>query len=293
MPLEGKWYMSMKKLEETTGDVTISSISQKKNRRGVTMVEVTFDDGQTYSISEDAYLSTFIYPGKKLSKNEWNDIVAITNQSSNRSYVTKLLSGRLYSPKQLVDKLMQIRKMSYVDANLLVDTLQKEGIIDARSYAENRIDSLLMKGYSKEKIRDILKDEGITDEMIEELSFKIEEENIEVVLKILSSKARIYQNDSQKVMRKKLEMEMYKLGYSSYQSESILDQFAMENSFLSSDSRQKEALLKAVHSSYDKILRNEKLIPSQRKNELYKRLMAKGFSREEIDDVLAKEEIQI
>lgn len=285
--------MSMKKLEEITGDVTISSISQKKNRRGVTKVEVAFDDGQTFLISEDAYLSAFIYPGKKLSQKEWNDIVGITNQSSNRNYVLKLLSGRLYSPKQLVDKLIQIRKMSYVDANLLVNDLQKEGIIDARLYAENRIDSLLMKGYSKEKIRDTLNDEGITDEMIENLSFKIEEENIEVVLKILSSKARIYQNDSQKAMRKKLEMELYKLGYSSYQSESILDQFIMENSMFSSDRRQKEALLKAVHSSYDKILRNEKLIPSQRKNELYRKLMAKGFSKEEIDDVLIQEDIQI
>lgn len=282
----------MKRLEEETGEVLISSIRQRKKRKEA-VVDVTLSDGRMVTISEDAYLSSFLYPGKKLDKAEWNRIISITNQSTNRDYVLKLLSGRLYSPSQLIDKLVKIRKMPYQDARNLISDLEEEGIVDAKAYAENRIDSLSMKGYSPSKIMTVLKEEGMTDEVLSMMEGRMDAGNESSALQKLSAKARIYRNDSDVVLRKKLEAELYKMGYSSSQADSLLERLMMDDSFISSDRRQKEALSRALRSTYDKIVRNEELTPPERRHELYRKLMAKGFSKDEIDEAIEMEDMDI
>lgn len=64
----------------------------------------------------------------------------------------------------------------------------------------------------------------------------------------------------------------------------------MENGYFSSDSRQKDALRKAVLSSYDKIKRL-KIEPREKQQKLYQSLLYKGFSRDEILDVIKEEDL--
>lgn len=98
--------MSTKKREETTGELTIKTLVQEKNGK----VIIEFTDGKKVKISEDAYLSMFLYPGKTLTKAGFDSLVKTTDEKIGRDYINSLLSRRLYSPKELQNKLIDVKK---------------------------------------------------------------------------------------------------------------------------------------------------------------------------------------
>lgn len=148
--------MSTKKREETTGELTIKTLVQEKNGK----VIIEFTDGKKVKISEDAYLSMFLYPGKTLTKTGFDSLVKTTDEKIGRDYINSLLSRRLYSPKELQNKLIDVKKMSYVDSSLLIQKMVTEGYIDFSLYAQDRVESLKLKGFSREYIYKDLKTIG-------------------------------------------------------------------------------------------------------------------------------------
>lgn len=148
--------MSTKKREETTGELTIKTLVQEKNGK----VIIEFTDGKKVKISEDAYLSMFLYPGKTLTKAGFDSLVKTTDEKIGRDYINSLLSRRLYSPKELQNKLIDVKKMSYVDSSLLIQKMVTEGYIDFSLYAQDRVESLKLKGFSREYIYKDLKTIG-------------------------------------------------------------------------------------------------------------------------------------
>ena len=82
--MEGVSSMSTKKREETTGELTIKTLVQEKNGK----VIIEFTDGKKAKISEDAYLSMFLYPGKTLTKTGFDSLVKITDEKIGREYIS-------------------------------------------------------------------------------------------------------------------------------------------------------------------------------------------------------------
>lgn len=77
----------------------------------------------------------------------------------------------------------------------------------------------------------------------------------EAIIRILNDEIRKHSSDSYVKLKNRLKYLLYTKGYDEGQSESLLSKLMMENGYFSSDSRQKDALRKAVLSSYDKIKR--------------------------------------
>ena len=277
--------MSTKKREETTGELTIKTLVQEKNGK----VIIEFTDGKKVKISEDAYLSMFLYPGKTLTKTGFDSLVKTTDEKIGRDYINLLLSRRLYSPKELQNKLIDVKKMSYVDSSLLIQKMVTEGYIDFSLYAQDRVESLKLKGFSREYIYKDLKNNRLDLAIIDNTLGKIEIDD-EAIIRILNDEIRKHSSDSYVKLKDRLKYLLYTKGYDEGQSESLLSKLMMENGYFSSDFRQKDALRKAVLSSYDKIKRL-KIEPRKKEQKLYRSLLYKGFSRDEILDVIKEEDL--
>lgn len=52
----------------------------------------------------------FLYPGKTLTKTGFDSLVKTTDEKIGRDYINSLLSRRLYSPKELQNKLIDVKR---------------------------------------------------------------------------------------------------------------------------------------------------------------------------------------
>lgn len=276
--------MSTKKQEETSGERVIKSLSSKK--RGKT--KIVFEDGRQGTITDSAYLSAFLYPGKKLTEEEWAKLTGINEEDKVRKYVESLLRQRLYSPKQLIDKLVTVRSMSLEESEDLIKRLTKEGIVSPWTYAEDRIESLKAKGFSKHAILKDLERQDIPKDMIASLDEKLNLDNSDVVLRLLNQEVRKHHNESYRSMKKKLESFLFMKGYGREDCEEFLSSLSLENPSFSSDQREKEALAKVARSAYDRIKRSDKEA-FNKKASFVRLLISKGFSREDIEEWIREE----
>lgn len=277
--------MSIKKQDETSGELIIKSLSQGKNGK----TKIVFKDGKEGVITDSAYLSSFLYPGKKLSQEEWAKLSGINKEDKVRKYVDSLLSKRLYSPLQLIDKLVKVKKMTFEESSNLIDRLIDEGVVSPSSYAEDRIESLKMKGFSKEAIKEDLRREKISEDLIYKLDDKLNSDNEEIVLRLLNEEVRKHPRDSFRILKMKLESFLSKKGYGGSESERLISSMSLDNPSFSSDKREKDALLKAARVAYDRIKRSKK-DSFQKKLSFVKSLISKGFSRDDIEEVIKEEE---
>lgn len=264
----------------------IESMSYGKNGK----TTIVFLGGKKETISESAYLSSFLYPGKVVTKEEWDKIKGIDNQGKERAYVEKIISSRLYSPKQIRDKLMTVKKMSYVDSSLLVNSMINEGILNPKSYAETKADEMKEKGFSKKGIVKELKAQEISDDVIDEIKRNLDSDNSTAVNNLLNSALRKNKGKSFSAVTEKMRIALKKKGYEESEIQLILQNFSMETPEFSSDKRQLEALERTARQTYDKISRTSK--DSRLKQQaFYRALISKGFSKEEIDEIIEREEL--
>ena len=86
---------------ENTGKNIIKAIKVSKDH-----VTLSFAKREKLQISKEAYLSSYLYIGKKLSNNEIDKLNEITALSSLLKYATSLLNKRRYSERKLYEKLI-------------------------------------------------------------------------------------------------------------------------------------------------------------------------------------------
>ena len=83
-----------------TGKYVIKSIKVYKDH-----VTLSFLKRDKIQISKEAYLSSYLYEGKAISKKEIDKLLEITASSVLLNYALSLISKRHYSEKKLVEKL--------------------------------------------------------------------------------------------------------------------------------------------------------------------------------------------
>lgn len=85
--------------------------------------------------------------------------------------------------------------MSYVDSSLLIQKMVTEGYIDFSLYAQDRVESLKLKGFSREYIYKDLKTNRLDSAIIDNTLDKIEIDG-EAIIKILNDEIRKHSSDS-------------------------------------------------------------------------------------------------
>jgi len=274
----------MRKQQENAGNsLEIQSVSNGKKNK----IKLTFTNGKVVTITEETYLSFFLYPGKKLTEKEYDDMLSISGKSSARNYLIKLIEKRSYSPKKLIEKLINVKHLDYNSALSLVNSLIDDGLINEQQYAKDLSYELKLKGYSKKGVYSKLKNEGIREEIIEEVLLNFTENNDEIYNEIYSILVK-NSSLSYSAITLKIKRMLIKKSYDISECESIIQQAGIKFPELLSEKRELIALNNEAKKQYDKIKRSS-FDSFTKENKFKKALLSKGFNIYDINELIRKE----
>ena len=153
-----------------TGKYVIKSIKVYKDH-----VTLSFLKRDKVQISKEAYLSSYLYEGKAISKKEIDKLLEITASSVLLNYALSLISKRHYSEKKLVEKL-KAKDNNKTAIGIVVNSLKKNNLLDDQALMEDLIAWDDERLFGKNKIIKHLKEQGIPDSLISKARFPISNE---------------------------------------------------------------------------------------------------------------------
>ena len=148
-----------------TGKNTIKSIKVCKDH-----ITLTFAKREKLQISKEAYLSSYLYEGKTLSKKEIDKLLEITALSSLLNYSLSLLSKRHYSERKMWEKLKNKEDNKTAIAGV-INKLKESDLLDDKAYMEDLINWDDERKFGEKKIKEHLRKEGIPDQLINKARF--------------------------------------------------------------------------------------------------------------------------
>ena len=148
-----------------TGKNVIKSIKVYKDH-----ITLTFAKREKLNISKEAYLSTYLYEGKNLSKKEIDNLIELTAISTLLNYALSLVSKRHYSERKMFEKLKN-KEDNYQAINKVINKLKESDLLDDQAYMEDLIAWDEERNFGQNKIKEHLKKEGIPDSLINKVHF--------------------------------------------------------------------------------------------------------------------------
>ena len=122
-------------------------------------------------ISKEAYLSSYLYEGKSISKKDINKLKDITALSLLLNYALSLISKRHYSERKMREKLKN-KESNYPAINEVINKLKANDLLNDKALMEDLIIWDEERGFGKNKIIKHLKEQGIPDNLIEKAVFR-------------------------------------------------------------------------------------------------------------------------
>ena len=104
-------------LEEKNGR-KIESIKFNKNS-----VSIYFENGESLKISEATFTHFYLYKDKVLSDEEYKSIEDHQALNSSKQYAINLLSKGMYTEKEILNRLINKKKLTSSDAKKIIDYL--------------------------------------------------------------------------------------------------------------------------------------------------------------------------
>lgn len=277
----------MRKPSGNTGKRTVLSVTPLE-----LTVQIKFTDGTSLYLTKGDYVSgeTYFYPGKEISEEEIRKFSLPKEDVRHYSYLVKLLtSGRLYSKKELLQKLMNVQKMESEDALRLIDKAENEGLYDEENYIRLYEGEMKEKKVTFRKIKDNLLKEGADINLVEKVmkespepdEDELQEENFKEVLSSL--KGRNYES----VVRNAVSR-LVKKGYSP-SVRSALERYIAshpetEENIEALTQRSLEQEIISLRYSLGRTVPD----PKERDEKIKKRLLARGYLKGDIIKAMEK-----
>lgn len=159
----------------------------------------------------------------------------------------------------------------------IINRLETNSLINDEMYAKAYVhDKVYLSNDGPDKIKANLIDNGITNEIIDNLILEIDKDIInEKLEKLIIKKIKGNSNKSNYVLKQKIMLEMINLGYNKHDIEEII------NNNLSSD----QSIV--IKKEYDKLYRklSSKYKDEELLRQVYYKLRQKGFSDSEIKNI--------
>lgn len=152
------------------GKYLIKSIKVYKDH--VTLSFVKHDKVQ---ISKEAYLSSYLYEGKSISKKDIDKLLEITALSTLLNYALSLISKRHYSERKLIEKL-KAKDNNKTAISGVVSKLKENNLLDDKALMEDLIAWDDERNFGHNKIIKHLKDQGIPDNLVVKARFPVSNE---------------------------------------------------------------------------------------------------------------------
>ena len=255
-----------------TGKKTIKSIKVYKDH-----VTLSFVRSESIKISKEAFLSTYLYEGKTISRKEIDNLLDITALSKHLNYALSLLSKRHYSEKQIREKL-KAKEASYNVINSIINKLKENDLLDDRAYMEDLIAWDQERKFGKNKIIKHLREQGIPDNLIAKASFSDSNELKKAKALVIKLEAK-YARYAYEIKKKHVYQALISKGFS--------PSISKEASELVKSGSDKNELEK-VKIDYLKIKKRyeKKYEGYELKQKIYAALLNKGYKNSSIKNVL-------
>ena len=265
----------------------INDIIFKKNN-----VEVVLNF-KKIKISRNFYTDNYLYKGKDLTL---EDVQKLENEEKYfqvHSYLNRLLTNRNYFKKELVCKLQtKFKNLSNKQIDEIISEYDNNDLINEKDKAYQLIDTLYLKGYSKNYIESELKKNGVKDE---ELAYYINQTCLYDDKFFNDIIVNIYRKYTSMLIknRKDKTIKFFLMhGFSKNQFISCVDKFYNNVSIaeLNEDKNKMKVKLKSDYHKIRTLLeRRYKNINNDKEleNMCIKKLLTKGYSYDEIKEVIA------
>ena len=218
----------------------------KKIRINKKNVSITFTDGDRLSISQEAYVSSYLYVGKKVSKKELAQLDRITSVKKLSEYALSLLIKKHYTEWKMREKLYA-KEASKPDVDYIIQRLKNIDLIDDKAYIEDYLGYAEEKGYGKNKIKQELLKKGIFAEDIDKIRFN-EGEEIKKAKALIPALEKKYSKYSYEQKKQHIYASLLARGFSHDVASSVLNNVSKINE---KDEQEKLKIdYQKIHSRY-------------------------------------------
>ena len=250
----------------------------KKIRVNKKNVVISFSDGKKINVTNEVMANFYLYPGKEVTNKEIKAINDFAESSSLLSHAMSLIRKRHYSEWKMREKLYaKDGKKTSVDK--VIKILKNADLIDDRALAEDLYYYYDEKNYGKNKIINLLSEEGIFDEVIKKLKFPYSNEK-KKALNNLPKLEKKYDKYSYEQKKQHIYSALISLGFDGDIALSTLEKMKAKNN---KDENAK------LDKDFEKALRKykHKYIGRELKEKVISSLRNKGYK---LNDILRKYE---
>jgi regulatory protein len=206
----------------------ITDLKTQKNHPS--RLSIFIDDKYYCGVSEEVATKYQLEKGMEVDENELNELLYDEELLKAKKYVYSLLSRRMYSSKEVHDKLAE---QGYIDEviNGAISAIERFGYINDRKFAEEWVSSRMRtKPKGEFVLRRELAEKGIEGDVIEEILTNTfdDSEKLNVVLDIARKKAKSYKNDDPLSARRKLQSFLVRRGFDFETVRNVVDKVLNE-----------------------------------------------------------------
>lgn len=130
-------------------------------------VKLVFDDETVLKTQPYLVAELGLYTGQTLSEEEYRALLDAAGQASAKSRAVRIIAASSVSEKQLQKRLVQ-KGEQQTDAQQAVAWLKELHLLDDSETARQLVASAVQKGYGKSRIKSILYEKGIPQELWEQ-----------------------------------------------------------------------------------------------------------------------------
>lgn len=245
----------------------------KKNKNG--KYKIILDNDEIINTYDDVILNNGLLFHKEIDSELLNKLNAETNYYEIYNKIIKFIEKKLRSKKEIITFLNK-NKVGESDKEKIINKLESIKLINdelfANAYSQDRIN---LSSDGPYKIINDLRKNDISEEIIEKVISKIDEDFIyEKLKKLIIKKIKSNHNKSNYMLKQKIVIDMTNLGYDKEMIIEIIDENKCSNSNIINNEYKK------IYTKFSKKYEGielERLIKNK--------LIQKGFSSEEIENI--------
>ena len=249
----------------------------KKIKINKKAVAITFYDGERIDISEEAYVSNYLYVGKELSQNDIDKLNQITSVKKLSQYALKLLNANHYTEFKMREKLYN-KGGDKASVDYVIARLKELDLIDDKAFIEDYLGYAEEAHIGKNKIKQELLKKGIFAAEIEKIRFSSAAER-KKAMAILPSLEKKYEKYSYQQKKQHIYAALISRGFDHDIAREVVSHIKAM-----SEKEEKEKLkndFKRVYARFSRKYRGREL-----KEKVYRSLVGKGYQYSDVSELL-------
>ena len=245
---------------------------------------LTFYHGEPLKISKEAFLSSYLYAGKSLSKKEIAKLEEITALTNLLNYGMSIALKKRFSEKEMLEKLLK-KESNYPACKKVIQKLKDNNLLDDKTFMNDLIAYDNERNYGQNKIIKHLIDKGVPQSLVAKASFPISLER-KKAKSLLDKLEKKYDRLAYANKKKHIYQALLSQGFSVDVAKETIESVKKE-------SDKKEAMI--LQKDYDKCLARyaRKYTGYLLKQKVYSYLINRGYKYEDIKKVLDLEDFDI